>query len=291
MRCIPGFVGFNEREEKREEIQKRIARARRGDAEAIAFFPTMEEWRSQIRGVLNDFRHDPQNGHMLNGVSPAEAWNAELLRSPLDKLADEERHVLATHAEERSLTVRGVVIQPPCFKQPLCYANEATGQWLKAGVRRVVAYYNLHQPELITLSDLKRQNFIAVKALILPAMSASKEQLKAVATARRGHLAAARAIAGEIKHRITSTITRDTGHDDATRELGRFHNAAVEQHNEEETDDQRMVREIRKLENTLGEPAKDLHTLRRPGQYLESIRWKREQRHGRNAEMELNPEA
>ena len=54
--------------------------------------------------MLDDFRNDPQNGHMLNGQAPAEAWDEEIKRSPLDQLGENERHILSTHAEERLLT-------------------------------------------------------------------------------------------------------------------------------------------------------------------------------------------
>ena len=84
MRCIPGFVGFNEREYDAERMQPLIARAHRGDAAALEQFPTGAEWRDRISAVLGEFAHDPQNGKMLEGQSPAEAWAAENSQQPVE---------------------------------------------------------------------------------------------------------------------------------------------------------------------------------------------------------------
>lgn len=276
MREIPGFVGFNEREEKREGVQKMIAQARRNDPEALAFFPTMEQWRARIDAVLKEYSREPQNGHMLDGASPAEAWEASRARVPLQILSGTQRHILATHGEERPLTLKGIVIRPPGFKQPLCYANEDTGRWLRSGITRVVAFYNFEQPDAITVSDLKRQNFITVNALIQPGMDATNEQRKGSAAMKRGHLAGARIIASEIKHRITHIVERSDAHDEATDELGRHQIKAQKARRAEVTNEDRLAREIRSLETRLGLPAKDLNTVRNLNQHLEGLRMKAE---------------
>ena len=67
MRCIPGFVGFNERTYDAERIQPLIAKAQRGEPEALARFPTSAEWVDKIRAVLEEYANDPQNGKMLEG--------------------------------------------------------------------------------------------------------------------------------------------------------------------------------------------------------------------------------
>jgi hypothetical protein len=55
-------------------------------------------------------------------------------------------------------------------------------------------------------------------------MSATKEQLEEVNRLRKGHMAHAKGIFGEIPHEVISTITRDNDHSEDVKELGRFHN-------------------------------------------------------------------
>jgi hypothetical protein len=270
MRCLPGFVGFNEQVEKREDVQKLIARARRGDPDALAFFPTQEEWRDRINGVLDDFRHSPQNGERLQGLSPAEAWNSTLRRRPLAQLTPETRYLLATHCVPTRLTPKGIILQIRGRRR--CYANEDTGAWFARGVSKVLAFYNVERPELLTVSDLDRKKFIAVKALACPAMDASEEELAEVAGAKRAHLAPARAIFGGLPHDVISTIRRDNTHDETTRELGRFHNAAVAA---DEAAAETRARKLRQIERKLGRRARGVQN---PDRVLESFALEEEAR-------------
>ncbi|HUD46661.1 MAG TPA: hypothetical protein VMR33_07515 [Candidatus Baltobacteraceae bacterium] len=80
-----GFVGFNERLEKMERIQEIIGRCKRGKEDPRNHFLSQEEWSARIGQLLGEFMHDPQNGKMLDGLTPAEMWQQ---RQPLRKLPD-----------------------------------------------------------------------------------------------------------------------------------------------------------------------------------------------------------
>lgn len=282
MRCLPGFVGFNERTYRSEAVQKLIARARRGDPEALAFFPTAEEWRQRINSVLEEFRNSPQNGKRLRGQSPAEAWNAAMKLRPLHKLADDTRYTLATHCVPARLTSKGIVVTVRGSHRR-CYANEHTGAWFARGITDVLAFYNVEQPDLLIVTDKDRRQRFAVKALSLPAMSATREQLAEVAAPKRAHLAPARAIFGNIQHHTVSNITRDDIHDETTKDLGRFHNATVAEHQAAEGEEARMLRRARELKRELGERDDDLATSRVPlPRLLESLERKAARRRGQS---------
>ncbi len=90
------------------------------------------------------------------------------------------------------------------------------------------AYYNIEQPDLLTVSDLNRENFFTVKNHTLPAMSATREQFAAVNKDRAGHMLRAKEIYGSIQHPERKFIVRDNAVDDQSKELGRFHNAENE---------------------------------------------------------------
>ena len=135
-------------------------------------------------------RDDPQNGKMLEGHAPAEAWAAEISQRPLKQLPAEARYILSTH--KKTVTVRQEGIVLTIRGKRLLYYNEHTGPLIG---QEVLAFYNLEMPELLTVCDMKRQNYFSVARVELPAMSATKEQLEGSQPApegthgaRQGHL-------------------------------------------------------------------------------------------------------
>jgi len=264
MRCIPGFVGFNERTEEHEREQNLIARANNGDEEALKRFPTQAGWAETISQVLEKFAHDPQNGEMLQGKSPAEAWAEEVQNRPLRKLPDESRYILSTHRKEITVRQEGIILKIRCQRR--VYFNEHTG--LPIGTR-LLAFYNLEMPELLTVSDMDRKNYFTVRAVKLPAMTATREQLAEVNQLRKAHMAPAKAIFGNIKHEVVSTITRDNEQGEQAKELGRFHN---EEMAEAKVQDSARGRKMRKLQVKAARAGIELtDAVRNPDDALEAI--------------------
>ena len=239
MRLIFGFVGFNERQYDAERIQRLKLRAERGDPEALAQIPTAGEWAAQISQVLDDFAHDPQNGKMLEGRAPAEAWAEEIRQRPLRQLPDEARYILSTH--QKRVTVRQEGILMTIRGKQFLYFNEHTGPLIG---REVLAFYNLEMPELLTVCDMKRQNYFSVRRVELPGMSATRQQLEEVNRLRKAHMAHAKSIFGELRHEVVSTISRDTECSEESRSLGRFHNQRTAKAKAEKSATTRKLRSI-----------------------------------------------
>jgi hypothetical protein len=76
-------------------------------------------------------------------------------------------------------------------------------------------------------------------------MSATKEQLEEVNRLRKGHMAHAKGIFGEIPHEVVTTITRDNDHSEDVKELGRFHNQEGERFEAERTASERDTKRAR----------------------------------------------
>jgi hypothetical protein len=271
MRSLPNFVGFDERRDRRERVQELLSRARRGDDGALAKLPTMEEWMRTIRAVLDEFAHDPQNGKMLNGATPAEMWNDAIARRPLRRLPAEARFILATHRQPVRVRQEGILLT--VRGQKFLYANDQTGALIG---RDVLAHYNVECPELLTVSDMKRQNFFTVKRIELPAMSATDEQFAEVHAQIRGHRAAAKALYGEIKHDLVATITRDNEHDQATKELGRFHNEQVQAHTQQKAERTRKLRKVQTAAAVAGAAVNP--NVRNPDRVLQGIELEQQMR-------------
>jgi hypothetical protein len=237
----PGFCGFNERSEKMERLQDKIALARRHKLGAATFLLSMEEWGTRLDKCFKDFAADPQNGKMLSGSSPNEAWRNGLQKPPR-KLPDNSRYMLSTHCKR--VTVRQPGILLTIGGEKMLYCNADTGRFIG---REVLVYYHIDFPDLLTVSDLNRQNYFTVKGISLPAMSATKAQFNEVHSAIAGHRKAAKVIYGNIRHPFITTITRDNEQDPAAAELGEFHNRQIEQH---ETEQAAATRKLRKIQRT-----------------------------------------
>jgi hypothetical protein len=73
-----------------------------------------EQWRGRVAAILQEFADDPQNGKMLPGVSPAEAWwngiggKTGVADKPLRRLLEEARFLLATHKRPMHVTPQGI---------------------------------------------------------------------------------------------------------------------------------------------------------------------------------------
>lgn len=238
----PGFVGFNERLDKRESMQDLLARVRRGTADASKNILTMELWSARLDAVFTEYNADPQNGKMLDGQNPAEAWQAGLDRQPLRKLPDDARYLLATHCQQVTVRQQGIVLTIGGEKRLFC--NEKTGQLIG---HPVLTYYNLDCPDLLTVSDLHRQNYFTVKAVSLPALSASKEQFETVHAQIAGHRRAAKVIYGNIQHPTVASITRDNDASEPAKELGRFVDQEAEAFQAEQS---ATTRKLRKIQTT-----------------------------------------
>jgi hypothetical protein len=238
----PGFTGFGERTEDFERVQDKLARARRRTLDPATFLYTMEQWGERLNATFEEFNADPQNGKMLQGSSPAEAWRAGVENNPLRKLPDNARYLLASHCKRVTVRQEGIILT--IGGERLAYYNKQTGGLIG---REVLAYYHVDFPELLTVSDLNLQNPFTVKRLLLPAMSATKEQLQAAHEAIGGHRRAAKVIYGGIRHPIISTITRDTEQDADTAALGEFHNRELA---EFETERDASTRKLRKIQRT-----------------------------------------
>ncbi|HEX3988393.1 MAG TPA: hypothetical protein VHZ30_03110 [Verrucomicrobiae bacterium] len=237
-----GFAGFNERLEKMERVQDIIGRCKRGTEDPRNHFLSMEQWGGRISQCFTEYLADPQNGKMLDGATPAEMWAQ---RQPLKKLPDDARYVLATHRVRVKVRQEGIILT--MRGKRLAFYNEHTGSMIG---RDVFAYYNIEQPDLLTVSDLNRENFFTVKNHTLPAMSATREQFAAVNKDRAGHMRRAKEIYGNIQHTERKFIVRDNSVDEESKSLGRFHNDQVQRFQQDQAaaTDSRRRRVARGLE-------------------------------------------
>ena len=234
-----GFIGNNERLNGQERMLEFIGRCRSGKELPESELLSMQDWRDRIRAGLEEYMHEPQNGKMLPGVSPFEMWAPAMDQKPLRKLKPEDRYMLATHKKVVRVRQEGIVLN--IGKDRALYCNEETGKLIG---RDVLAFYNVDRPDILTCSDLNRQNYFSVKRILLPAMTATREQFAAAHAQINGHKKAAKTIFGKMEHSYSVTVARDNGTTEESKELGRFHNAEVEKSKEAKSAATRTLRKI-----------------------------------------------
>lgn len=239
MKAIPGFVGFNEQTDCYERMQDLLARARRGELDAVMQFPTMTDWVSRITSVLNDFARDPQNGKMLDGYSPSEAWANEFRTSTLKKLPNEARYILSTHRKYVTVRQEGILIKVRGI--PHLYYNGHTGRIIG---RPVLAFYNIELPELLTVYDRQHKEYFSVQEVEASAMTALPEQLDAIRQLKKAHRAYAKGIFSELKPEVISTVVRDAEYTEEEKKFGEFHNRENEIFNNEKKEADNRLRKL-----------------------------------------------
>jgi len=180
---------------------------------------------------------------MLEGRAPAEVWSENLRARPLRKLANESRYILSTHQKTVTVRQEGIILTIRGHRH--VYYNQRTGPLIG---REVLAFFNLEMPDLLTVSDMNRQNYFSVRRVELPAMSATPAQLAEVNGLRKGHAAHAKGIFGELRHEMVSTIIRDGEHSEESRDLGRFHNEETQRAQAEKSE---VGRKMRRLQSDL----------------------------------------
>ncbi|HEV7927142.1 MAG TPA: hypothetical protein VGR14_17440 [Verrucomicrobiae bacterium] len=267
-----GNVNGDERRHKAERMQAFLAQVRAGKADPAEMLLSMDQWKSRLDAIFNEYNAEPQTGKMLRGASPIEAWQEGLSRRPLRKLPDNARHILSTDCRRIRVRQEGIVLN--IGKNRMLYCNEQTGRMIG---RDVLAYPDVEREGLLTVTDLNGQNPFTVKSTSLPAMSATKEQFHAVKSQIAAHTRHAREIYGDVKHARTFTITHDVDPGSDIARFGEFHNAETARFKTEQAAETRTLRKIQ-----LASPGRPIPAdIRNPSRVLAGIEmendWRKEQ--------------
>lgn len=217
MRREPGFVGFNERAEKSDTQKDFERRVRTGKEDARNGAMSFEELRRCVSAILQEFANEPQNGSRNPGRSPAEAWREGVNAKPLRKLPLDARWIFATSRRRVTVTTRGILL-PFNKNEKWTYADDKLARFLG---REVWAYYHLDCPELLTVSDFKRTEFMTIKGIRLPANTATPEQLSEAHRQIAEFNRTPKTIAGAVVNPLVATITRDNDFTPEQLQIGR----------------------------------------------------------------------
>lgn len=252
MRCRPGFVGFNEREDKREQMQDFINRVKAGKEHPGNEVPSISEFRKMLDDDLTAHAEEPQNGQRLPGVSPREAFfngidgKPGVANRPLRQLGADARFLLSSHERRLPVTAQGIR-----FKAGGAEFVFWGPELEPFKHQEIIVRFNFEEPELLTCQAPDGTPF-TVKARILPSSTATQEQLAETGKARASWMRQGKLLYDNLPHPFRSTIVRDNEQTEETKELGRFHNVETEKFREKKTASTRALRKAQREASQLG---------------------------------------
>ena len=197
LRDQPGWVGPNEMREKYERVQKLLLQARSGAVHPSSHFLHRDEWNQRLEEVCEAYNNEPQQGRMLNGLSPREFWDRHFdYTRPLMRLGPQTRYLLENHRRPLKVTQKGLCI--PVGKIRHWFISAELG----AHVGKIVqAYFNPEDMRSVFVlpSISSKEVLIVPAAPTLPAMTATPDQMRQAAKACDEFRQPARTVYTEIK--------------------------------------------------------------------------------------------
>lgn len=173
MERLPGYVGRDERHDKHEEVQEQILAVMSGREHPSRYFFSKAQWLHELDSILARYNSEPQEGK-LDGASPMECWNANLLKQGTVRLGSKSRYLLANH--KKKVKVQRSGIRLPASLGGGLYYGAATGRFVG---QQMLAWINPDELDAIQLTSLDRRDgpFLVERAEALGPIGASAAQL------------------------------------------------------------------------------------------------------------------
>lgn len=154
----PGYCGRDERRDAPESLRKQMAKVATGKVHPSKYFYNLDQWNRRIGEIVNQYNAQPQQGHMLAGLSPDQAFEVFMNHDnpPLQFNAG-LRYLLAHDKRQARVTMNGVTVQ--IGKNKFNYRGQEIAHLVN---RDVLAWLDPENPETIVITSLDRKNPICV---------------------------------------------------------------------------------------------------------------------------------
>ena len=163
LQCLmEGLRGYCGRDERRDcpEVTKRAmedVRAKRVHPGELFF--SFDEWEQQLAQVITQYNGASQDGEVLKGLSPEEAFETYWPQNnPPTRMDATCWHLVAHYVKQTRVTVNGLAFR--VGSKRFIYHNERTGQ--DRG-QDVLAWFDPECPEFICVTDLEKKNAYLVE--------------------------------------------------------------------------------------------------------------------------------
>lgn len=195
---LRGYAGRRP-EQCPEDTKRHLQLVLRGEAHPAEYFYSHIEAARQYERICNEFNHEPQNGEMLAGLSPQQAF-VQFCESPPIKLEPQQRYLLARSRVETTVTRNGIRIGKFLYKGE--HASALIGE-------RVLAWFNAEDPESICVTDLAQQNpFTLGRAAAVPAFDATPDEIERAERENAAQTKYPRTLIGRLHHDFPQEFQR-----------------------------------------------------------------------------------
>ena len=153
----PGYCGRDERRDAPESLRKQMAEVEARNVHPSKNFYSLEQWNHRIGELVDKYNDEQQQGHMLDGLSPEQAFKKYLSQSPPMQFSAAVRYLLSHDKRQAHVTLNGVTIQ--IGKTKFNYKGREIAHLVG---REVLAWFDPENPEIITVTNPDRTNPICV---------------------------------------------------------------------------------------------------------------------------------
>ena len=161
----PGYCGRMEMKDAPESLRKQVAQVDAGKkskdpkAHPSRWFYSFDQWNRRLREIIAQYNATQQQGHVLNGLSPDDAFEKFMdTDNPPIQFPAGLRYLLAHDKRQVRVTLNGVTIQ--VGKQPFNYQGREIAHLVN---REVLAWFDPENPDVLTVTDFDRKNPICVQ--------------------------------------------------------------------------------------------------------------------------------
>ncbi|OGV58300.1 MAG: hypothetical protein A2283_11330 [Lentisphaerae bacterium RIFOXYA12_FULL_48_11] len=168
-----GYAGRDERHDKYERVQKQLQQVRSSRVNPSECFLHRDEWVHRLEEICNIYNHERQDGKILQGRSPWEAYQEFYGNEPLRKMDSSSRYLLANYRLPVKVRPNGISFR--FGKEKFTYKNEITGRLIG---RELIAWFSPEEPEILSVTDMAEElPFTVERAPEIPAMGATEEEM------------------------------------------------------------------------------------------------------------------
>jgi hypothetical protein len=247
MERVPGYVGRNEQTERFERVQNQINEARSGAVNPAKYFLNKEQWVEALARLLDNYNAERQEGKLLKGLSPLEAWNRFQSAEGLVRLGDKARYLLANHKLKLRVRRDGITLRPSLGGGTYC--NETTGRL--AG-QDVLVWCNPEELGHVAVTSLDRKQLFVVPRLEpMPAIDATAEQMRRNAEQIDSHNEYARTAYRLISPHLVAHTFRKVVADAETLEIGERLEAGIRNVKAGQDSKRRNISKVQRLSRQL----------------------------------------
>ncbi len=185
----PGYCGRNEMVEKFERLRTSMLDARAERRHPSEFLLHRDQWIDRLASLCDAYNAEPQQGRLLGGLSPQQAWNQWFDSSkPLTRLTGEMRYLLSNHRRPLKISRNGICVE--IGRERHYFRSEDTGRLVGATVQ---VYFD---PEDLSSVFMIHgdQPIVVPAAPVIPAIGASPEQMRAAQASVDAHNRPARTL-------------------------------------------------------------------------------------------------